>query len=949
MSFKETLKLPKTDMPIKANLPASEPEVYALWNNGGVYRRMRRQRHHDPDFVLHDGPPYANGSIHIGHAMNKILKDFIVKQHYFSGQSVEFVPGWDCHGLPIEKKARDVSDDRVTTRRKCREYAQQQLDIQREEFKTLGVIADWDHPYTTMAPQNESRIFDALRQLAADHLLFQRQKPVYWSWAEQTALAEAEIEYKDREDDAVYVAFEIKLDSSLWNKIIPDEHDMWTAYRNGESKAALLVWTTTPWTLPSNAAVAIHPDEEYVACWCSVEVNVLNHPHGALPLPLVFMAKKRFDAMVEKGIAKDVFATVMGSELADGVTQCVKPLAHNMNVPVICEDFVDMHTGTGCVHIAPGHGVIDYQVGQKHNLPVYQPVDERGNWTQEVYVALGRQHTPMPGGIIDGQHVLKFGNEFVIESLRNYGNLLLKEKITHSYPHCWRSGTPVIFRATDQWYVDLEPLRPAAIDAVENTTFVPEVAKNRLMAMVKDREDWCISRQRAWGVPIAFLRHKKTGRAWFFEDILAATSAQIHNDTERWWELPVESFLPEHYKYKPDDFEKVEDILDVWFDSGLSWSFIDSLTTRPADVYCEGSDQHRGWFQSSLWLGLAISKEAPFKKIISHGFVVDEKGEKMAKSKGNVVSPETVLKQYGAEVLRYWVATTDYTREMRLSDPILKRCSEGYRKLRNTLRYLVANLDSERNLSLRTKAHDTVRQEDLMPIDFWILSKASEVFGDIHRLYAEYDFCRGTHMLNDFIHAELSGIWMSAAKDRLYCGNRKERNSAQYTVFQLLRSMLGLVAPLFTYTAAEVLGHCPYWFVLDVIGLQPKSPDIFDLVYQPLQVVASTPHVLADDIDYWQEALDSFNVAFDLLKKDKKVSDKLDVFVESNGKTFFGVEDWFGVSKYQPSTQQEALTTFDVQGDQFKIVLSSQAKCQRCWKRTVETRELCSRCQGVVG
>ncbi len=927
-------------MPIKANLPANEPQVYAAWQQS-AYAKMSPKSGCEPDFVLHDGPPYANGSIHIGHAMNKILKDFIVKQHFFNGQTVEFIPGWDCHGLPIEKKARSEADDQVTTRQKCRVYAQEQLDIQREQFKALGVVADWDNPYTTMSAQNESRIFDALRQLAADHLLFQRKKPVHWSWAEQTALAEAEIEYKDRTDQSAYVAFKIQLDDTLLDTFIadltrqhhsPESLDFWESYRDGRAECCLLVWTTTPWTLPSNAAVAIHPNEEYVGCWPQNPCYVLNYAVGSLPYPLVFMAKKRYQAMVDKGVAGSPCVSVMGRDLANGIKQCVKPMAHNMNVPVVCDDFVDMHTGTGCVHIAPGHGEIDFQVGQRHNLPVYQPVDERGNWTQEVYTALNRQHTPMPGGMLDGKHVLKFGNDFVLNLLKTYGNLVLQEEITHSYPHCWRSGTPVIFRATDQWFMELDALRPAAIDAVENTTFIPEASKNRLMAMVKDRPDWCISRQRAWGVPIAFLRHKKTGKVWFFEDVLGATAAILHNDMERWWSRPIEGFLPEHYKYLPEDFEKVTDILDVWFDSGLSSTFIDSLRTRPADVYCEGSDQHRGWFQSSLWLGLALNKEAPFKKIISHGFVVDEHGEKMAKSKGNVVAPAEVLKAHGAEVLRYWVATTDYTREMRLSEPILKRCSEGYRKLRNTLRYLVANLDNQ-----------VPSQVDVLPVDRWILEKAKVVFDEVHRLYGEYDFCRGTHMLNDFVHAELSGVWMTAAKDRLYCGTASQRASAQYTIYKLLGSMLGLIAPLFTYTANEVLSYCPQWFRLDFTN-HPNQSDIFDSQYIPLEFSFASDAI---DGPYWEAALDKFNVAFDQLKQAGTCKDKLDVLIEG-GPSFEGVEDWFGVSKYQDVSEREPLTTFEVQGTAYRIVLSDGEKCPRCWKRSAESTELCPRCEELI-
>lgn len=991
MNFKESLKLPKTEMPIKANLPANEPLVYAKWDEERVYHRMKRPyasmtatrqkgiQANDPPtgrFVLHDGPPYANGSIHIGHAMNKILKDFIVKQHFFQGEAVEFVPGWDCHGLPIEKKVMDSFNDEinapnddlvedwrgdvVAVRRKCREYATEQVDGQRDEFKALGVIADWDRPYLTMDPKNESIILNALHNLAANHLLFQRQKPVHWSWAERTALAESEIEYKDRIDPSIYVAFKIQLKPDFVDKLFPGEyHEAFRDRYLSSVPCGLAVWTTTPWTLPSNAAVAIHPDEEYVGTW-SEALDILQHS-GGIPQPMVFVAKKRFDALVEKGILKPMephLCTVTGKELAAGISNCYKPFGDNrvrsaVSVPVVCDKFVDVSTGTGCVHIAPGHGEIDYQIGQKHGLPVIQPVDDAGCWTKDVYTGMyGLNHnvlgSPPLLTRLEGKHVLEFGNKFIVESLRTFGYLLHEEEITHSYPHCWRSGEPVIFRATDQWFMDLQVLRPAAIDAVENTTFIPETAKNRLLSMVRDREDWCLSRQRSWGVPIAFLRNKKTGRVWFFDDILSGTSSALSHGMEDWWDEPVDKFLPEHYKYKPEDFEKITDILDVWFDSGMSWRFLNSLRTCPADVYCEGNDQHRGWFQSSLWLSLALSKSPPFKKIISHGFVVDENGEKMAKSKGNVVSPQVVLKKYGAEVLRYWVATTDYTREMRLSEPILKRCVEGYRKLRNTLRYLVANLDDAAPSELT----------ELLPVDYWIFERSKKVFDEVHQLYGEYDFCRGTHMLNDFIHAELSGIWMSAAKDRLYCGDGvtphpsrgHERDSAQYVISLLLRNMLSLVAPLFTYTAEEVLGHCPEWFRQDVGDFRTRPVDVFDLKYVSLENVKLNQRGRVIDDTYWREALDGFNLTFDQLKKEGKVRDKLEVVVESlNQKSFMGVEDWYGVSAYRIPTDANVLAAFEVQGDEHRVVLSDNEKCSRCWKRVVVSpAELCPRCSGVV-
>lgn len=893
-NYKETLLLPKTDMPINANLPVREPPRYEQWWSGNVYNRMRT-RGKNP-FILHDGPPYANGNIHIGHALNKILKDFAAKFQFFNGRPVHFVPGWDCHGLPIEQKVKQGLEQGVyggrspdEFRQLCREYAERQIELQKEQFKALGVVADWDNPYETMDRSFETGILSRLMELAMMGLLFEREKPVYWSWAEQTALAEAEVEYKDRDDESIWVAFPVATPTF---------------------PGGVAVWTTTPWTLPANVAVALHPDLQYVAA----KVQGWNYP--LLMTPSGFDYLKNMGATVE--LVRDGFT---GRDFDGWLLK--HPVYEDKTVPIVMADFVTADTGTGCVHIAPGHGEDDHQVGLKYNLPVVMPVGPDGKYTEGKY---------------SGMHVFS-ANEKIIDDLERSGRLLATQTFTHSYPHCWRSGTPVIFRATKQWFLDVNALREKVLQELEATEFVPESAKARMKPMVENRPDWCLSRQRSWGVPIAFFRDVDTGEALFDRDVFEIVVDILDAEgMDAWFRHPPKYFLPGSVA-NPDKHVKVQDILDVWFDSGLSWHI---LGGHQADLYLEGNDQHRGWFQSSLWLSVALKGMAPFKKIVTHGFVVDGQGEKMAKSKGNVVSPQDIVSKYGSEVLRYWVASTDYTKEIRVSNEILSRASEGHRKLRNTLRFLVANLDQEQVQSMTQSA--------LLPVDFWILEKSQAVFEEVHKAFGNYDYCGGLHKLMEYINTDLSSIYMNAVKDRLYCDakNSHARQSCQFTLALLLRSMLGLVAPVFTYTADEVLSYTPVWF-------RNKAKDIFDWEYHPLpemeRYAVSEELSLYLDESYWKKALAAFHVEFDRLKNEGKVRDTLEVFVETQGKSkfFARCEDWFVVSEcHGLPVDREPLGEFEVDGDHYRIVKSHHAKCDRCWKRLANEEGLCPRCRKVV-
>lgn len=902
-SHKDSLLLPKTTLPIKADLPANEPARHASWWEGKVYERMKRDG--KDLFVLHDGPPYANGDIHIGHALNKILKDFVVKLEYFNGRSVEFRPGWDCHGLPIEQKAKQLHPDArepFALRQKCREYAAAQVAGQKEQFKSLGVVADWEFPYTTMDAQFELLIYRRLCDLYANGLIEQRNKPVYWSWAEKTALSEAEIEYQDRTDTSVYVVF-------------PTEYETFPG--------GFLVWTTTPWTLPANAAVALHPDIDYTAA----QVNGYPNP--------VIIQESLFDVLVAKGIVveKRGHKTFKGRDFAGWK---VKHPINDSVVPIIMCNFVKgmQHGdwGTGCVHIAPGHGDDDYKAGLDNGLPMVMPVGPDGIYTEGKYA---------------GRFVFD-ANKVIVEDLKTSGRLVMEEKITHSYPHCWRSGTPVIFRATPQVFLKLgnyttaqavlarrdgdeipaKTLRDLVWAEIDNVVFFPENTKNRMKPMLTLRPDWCLSRQRAWGVPIAFFRdggELVPGDAARTQGVLAREGIDA-------WSLPEKG--AEYFGGDPA-WEKIPDILDVWFDSGLSW---DTLG-RQADVYLEGNDQHRGWFQSSLWLGVALTGKSPYKKAITHGFVVDGDGHKMSKQKGNVVNPNDVVKKYGAEVIRYWVATTDYTKEVALNDEILKRAAEGHKKLRNTFRFFLANLGDENPGAV----------DQYYPIDRWVIDTAFGVFAEVHGHFGRHEFHKGMRALTEFVNGDLNGIYFNAVKDRLYCDEKGgySRTSCRSALVLVLDNFLSLVAPLFTYTVDEVLSHSPEWF--------REGRDVFDLKYSLPPTPPSYECVNYLNGPYWKAALEKFHGEFDKLKTAGLVKDTLEVTIEQKDSAwqfFPKAEDWFVVSfvtgwSRQMQADAEVLAEFEVQGDVYRIVKSTKGKCERCWKRNA-TGDLCPRCEKAV-
>jgi isoleucyl-tRNA synthetase len=917
MDYKETLLLPTTDFAMRGNLVQNEPKRYASWDENKIYQKMKTKRKDAPAFTLHDGPPYANGNIHIGHALNKVLKDIIIKHNYFNGKSVRFTPGWDCHGLPIEQqvekklggKQKKELLETSEVRKLCREHAAKFVEIQKGEFKQLGVIADWENPYVTMDFKFEANIYRTLCSVAKKGLLIERSKPVFWSWAERTALAEAEVEYEDKESHSIFIAFELSDEAKEKLGIT--------------GKAAPVIWTTTPWTIPANTGISLNPHEEYV-----------------LTTTGYIVAKELLNSLIEQGVLSgDVVQTFPATAFEN--LNAVNPL-NGRTSRIVLGEHVLVDNGTGCVHTAPGHGEDDYRVGLVYDLEVVMPVDETGCFDETV-VGLGL--IPNAQDFV-GKHIFK-SNDEIIELM---GESVLKvSKFTHSYPHCWRSHTPLIFRATKQWFISVDEkplgedktLRQIALDEVEKTLFVPASGKKRLNSMVENRPDWCISRQRDWGVPIAFFRVKATGEVLLDEKVLNFVAMIFEmKGSDAWYSMRTEELLYPGAGYSADELEKVTDILDVWFDSGSTWNSV--LKSRnydageyQADLYVEGSDQHRGWFQSSLFLSAAVEHKAPYKGVLTHGFTVDEKGEKMSKSKGNVVAPEQVLKEYGSEILRLWVASSDYQGDLKISQSILKQSAENYRKLRNTFRFLMANINDLEAL---------VPAQEMSELDQWILSVARDIFAEVHKSFSNYNFVHGMSLLNNFIVNELSGIYLDITKDRLYCDGAHDihRSASQSAMAMITKSMLLLVAPILTYTADEIVENLP-------TIIKGEAKDIFDFTFENIPEVDS-----AFNAAYMNEAREGFYEIVDKLKKEKLIKSTLELAIATDSATTLAMdateaEDWFVVSEVSKVNASENLGSFKVGKDTFTISKASKAKCPRCWKYHSENEETpCPRCQSVL-
>ncbi len=910
--YKKTLNLPQTSFAMKANLPQNEPKRLEQWRGMNLYQRIREKSAGRPKFVLHDGPPYANGRIHIGHALNKTLKDIVVKSRTMLGNDSPYIPGWDCHGLPIEhavgkelgSKRAEMSAAEI--RRACRQFAAKYVDVQREDFIRLGVFGDWDHPYTTMSFDYEADIADALGRFFKTGAVYKGLKPVHWCTYDQSALAEAEVEYRDHTSPSVYVRFRMK-DEAVTELDLPIEKPLYA-----------IIWTTTPWTLPANLAIAVKPDFDYTV----VEHDGENY---ILATELVESTTKKFGWTDWK--AGKVFKGASLEHL-----RYKHPFIDREGTFVL-GDYVTLDAGTGLVHTAPGHGADDFATGKRYGLDIYTPVNSRGEFTPEV---------PFWAGM----HVFK-ANPNIVEHLRAIGALVYNEQITHSYPHCWRCKNPIIFRGTEQWFVSMDQtnLRQRALEEIDKVKWVPAWGRDRIYGMIENRPDWVISRQRLWGVPITVLYCEQCNETVATPELFEKVASYFRTEgADAWYERPVSDFHDQPCKCGSTSFRKETDILDVWFDSGCS--HIAVLKTRPelewpTNVYLEGHDQHRGWFHSSLLVGTAIEGGAPFREVVTCGFILNEAGDKMSKSAGNALSPQDVIKQSGADILRLWVSVSDYTDDIPFGPQILARTSDGYRKIRNTARFLLANLSDF------DPAKDAVPHDRLQPLDRWILDRAARVVERCRAAYEEYEFHVVYHRILELCTVDLSAIYLDASKDTMYCEapSSPERRSAQTAMYEVLRGMTTVIAPILSFTADEIYEAMP--------GEKEASVHLTEI--PKLQSTLSS-----EDADEWKRVLQLRDAVLTVLERAraaKQIGQSLeaDVTLHGNVQTKIDLAKLFIVSHVDIAAADENIVDFvGVEGFGrvgITMSLARGKKCGRCWQYREEVTEeggLCARCQNVI-
>ena len=776
--YKKTLNLPKTAFPMRGNLAKREPEMLARWESTGLHERIREASKGRPTFVLHDGPPYANGDIHIGHVVNKVIKDIIVKSRQLAGFDSPYVPGWDCHGLPIENKVEGLigkPGDKVSDadfRARCREYAQTQIDAQCVEFQRLGIIGDWENPYLTMDFANEADIVRALGGIIARGHVYKGVKPVYWSWGAHTAMAEAEIEYADKTSTAIDVRFAAKDPATVWRAF---------GVTGRDDALDTVIWTTTPWTIPGNLAVTVNEHLSY---------SVVSIAHVDAEERLVIATDMVDDVMARYGVESfETIASAMGGELAGLVFR--HPL-YDRDSLMILGEHVTTEAGTGVVHTAPDHGVEDFDAARANGLGLLDLVDDDGLFRPNV-------------ALFGGEHVMKV-DAHMIEELEARGRLVKHVKYQHSYPYCWRTKTPIIYRATPQWFIgmDREGLRQRTLEEIAKVRWVPDWGRSRIEGMIANRPDWCISRQRTWGVPIPLFLHRETGELHPETGrLLEAVAVRIEQGgIQAWFDLDAAELLGD----EAAQYEKTRDVLDVWFDSGTTWSHVlgrDARLTYPADMYLEGSDQHRGWFHSSILTSVAVNDHAPYRQVLTHGFTVDQKGRKMSKSLGNVIAPQKLLKTLGADIVRLWVCSADYRGEMTVSNEILDRMADSYRRIRNTARYLLSAIDDF------DPSSDAVAAAELLAIDAWAVGRAREMQADIEAAYENYQFHVVYQKVHHFCAIDLGGFYLDIVKDRQYTmpANSQGRRSAQTAMRLIADAMVRWIAPVLSFTADEIWQH----------------------------------------------------------------------------------------------------------------------------------------------
>ncbi|MFI3179825.1 MAG: isoleucine--tRNA ligase [Methylococcaceae bacterium] len=927
MDYKKTLNLPNTGFPMKGNLAQREPERLKKWNDANLYKKIREAFTGRPQFILHDGPPYANGEIHIGHAVNKVLKDIIVKSKTLSGFDAPYVPGWDCHGLPIELMVEKkigkagVKVSPAVFRKACREYAAKQVDIQKEAFVRLGILGDWGNPYLTMDFAFEADIVRSLGKITQKGHVVAGAKPVHWCTDCGSALAEAEVEYEDKHSPAIDVRFQV-IDENAFMSLChhAPEHE-------GRGALSVVIWTTTPWTLPANQGVALNPDLEYVVVQCETE-------------RLVVAEALLKDTMLRYG--NDIYHVIGYCKGSAWEYQLLQHPFYDRQVPVVLGDHVTVEAGTGAVHTAPGHGQDDYIVGKKYGLPIDNPVGSDGVFLTNTE-------------LFAGEHVFN-ANAHVLEVLENKGKLVHQQAILHSYPHCWRHKTPIIFRATPQWFISMNKngLREQALSEVKRVDWIPEWGQARIESMIEGRPDWCISRQRTWGVPITFFIHKETRELHpQTVELIEQVAKRIEEKgIEAWFEMEKEELLG----IEAADYEKMTDTLDVWFDSGVTHACVLDKREQlrfPADLYLEGSDQHRGWFQSSLLASTAMNDTAPYKSVLTHGFTVDKNGEKMSKSKGNVIPPQSVMKNLGADVLRLWIASTDYRSEMRVSDEILERTSDGYRRLRNTARFLLSSLNDF------DPAQDLVATPDLLVLDRWLIDRAYLLQEEVKAAYETYQFQHIYQKVHHFCVLDLGGFYLDIIKDRQYTAKADSlaRRSAQTAMYHVIEALTRWLAPIISYTADEIWQFIP----------GERNESVFLETWYEGLVKLDDNAVM--NRDFWQKIMSVRAAVSKELEKSRAKGDigsslNAEIELYCNPELFDALNQLSGELHFIFITSNASVIAdqfapddviqTELEGVKLKVIVSEYKKCVRCWHQRYDVGEhaahpeLCGRCEENV-
>ncbi len=927
MDYKNTLNLPKTEFPMKANLSQREPVMLKKWQEMKLYHLLRDKRKGAKKYILHDGPPYANGDVHLGTAFNKVLKDMIMKYKTMQGFDAPYVPGWDCHGMPIEHQVvkqlrnKKMEVTQVELRKLCREYATKYQKLQSEQFQRLGVLGDFDNSYLTMHPEYEAKILEVFGKLANEDYIYHGLKPILWCTECQTALAEAELEYEEDQSPSIYVKFELLNPPALIKE------------RVGGGHVYLVIWTTTPWTLPANLGITVHPTFDY---------SIVNVGEEYL-----IIAKELVEQVMKTCDIKEyqIGATFKGAKLEK--LKAVNPL-NDKDSLIMNAEFVKLDTGTGCVHTAPGHGQDDYVVGQKYGLEPFCPVNERGIFTKDA-------------GQWEGQYVFK-ANPLIVEFLKQKGALLHSDKLTHSYPHCWRCRKPLIFRATRQWFlnVDNKDLRQRTLKQIDSVKWIPDWGHDKIFNLVSSRPDWCVSRQRAWGVPIPSLYCAKCDHGWLPLDHYDSLLNQVRqHGVDVWFSSDLSQLFPGEIKCPKcgnAELKKEQDILDVWFDSGCSWSAV--LQQRndlsfPADIYLEAGDQHRGWFQVSLLPSVALEEKAPYRSCATHGLILDAEGKKMSKSIGNVIAPEQIIQKYGADVLRLWFSSVDFTTDVRLSDKIIEPIADAYFKYRNTARFLLGNLSDF------DSGENTVPYEKLLPIDKWALHRLQRLISECTDAYDAFDFHRVYSKIYNFLVVDMSSIYLDILKDRLYtfAKNSNSRRAGQTVMFEIANTLTRLMAPQMPYTSDEIWVHLH----------QPESS-----VH-----LADFPKVNAAWVDEsiekeWEILLilrEEVTKALEFARKEKKIGHPLDARIlllwnnaAENGLLKKFINDFpalFIVSQVSlveniPSDTLASHKSDKIEGLEIGVVVALGKKCDRCWNYSERVGEnaahptLCERCIPVV-